>query len=209
MLEELPRGRYRTNIDSLLLAEFAPRVRGTVFDLGAGVGVIGLAIARASPDARIVLVERDDEAAAIATRNAEGLSRVLVLHADVRKIRGQHRGAAALVVCNPPYVPLGRGRAPLAGKRDAKMGDAEPFLVAARSLLARRGSACFVYPTTNLLDFLLAMRKRGLEPKRMRLVHPSPNKPARIALIEAKPGKAGGLVIEAPLVERQAAAGAT
>lgn len=198
MIEELPRGRYRTNVDSLLLAEFAPRVRGTVFDLGAGVGVIGLAIARASPDAKVFLVERDDEAAAIAERNAAGLSRVRMMHADVRKIGEEHRGAAALVVCNPPYVPLGRGRMPLAGKRDAKMGDAEPFLVAARLLLARRGSACFAYPTTNLLDFLLALRKRGLEPKRMRLVHPARNKPARIALIEAKPGKPGGLVIEAP-----------
>jgi tRNA1(Val) A37 N6-methylase TrmN6 len=198
--EELPRGRYRTNEDSLLLAAFCPRVRGTVFDLGAGVGVIGLAVAAASPEAKIVLVERDPEAIEIAKRNAKGLARVSVLEGDVRAIANAHRGEATLVVCNPPYVPEGRGRAPRAGKRDAKMGDPDPFLAATRTFLGRRGSACFVYPTTNLLDFLIAMRKRGLEPKRIQLVHPSASKPARVALIEAKAAKRGGLVIEAPLL---------
>jgi tRNA1Val (adenine37-N6)-methyltransferase len=193
---ELPRGRYRTNADSLLLADFCPRVRGTVFDLGAGVGAIGLAIAASSPHATIVLVERDPEAVEIAKRNAKGLARVSVLEGDVRTIANAHRGEAALVVCNPPYVPEGRGRAPRAGKRDAKMGDPDSFVVSARALLGRRGSACFVYPTTNLLDFLVAMRKRGLEPKRIQLVHVSETKPARIALIEAKAAKRGGLVIE-------------
>ena len=196
---ELPRGRYRTNEDSLLLAAFAPRVRGTVFDLGAGVGVVGLAIAVASPEAKIVLVERDPDAVLVAQKNAEGLSRVRVLGGDVRTIANAHRGEASLVVCNPPYVPEGRGRAPRSGKRDAKMGDADPFLAAARTLLGRRGSACFCYPTTNLLDFLAAMRKRGLEPKRIRLVHAGAEKPARLALIETKAAKRGGLVIDPPL----------
>jgi len=202
VIQELARGRYRTNADSLLLAQFCPRVRGTIFDLGAGVGTIGLELAKTG--ANIVLVEKDPEAAALARTNAAGFENVRVLEADVRKAAEANRGKAALVVCNPPYVPLGRGRAPNEGRKDAKMGDVDPFLSAARSLLGRRASACFSYPTTHLLDFLAAMRKKGLEPKRLVLVHPAPGSPARIALVEAKPAKAGGLVIEAPWYDQAA-----
>lgn len=192
-MRELPHGRYRTNEDSLLLAAFCPRVRGTVFDLGAGVGTIGIAIAEASPNAHVVLVEIDADAAMLARENSP--SNVEVIEGDVRVIANAHRGEAALVVCNPPYVPEGKGRPPKRGRRVAKMGDPDPFLVAARTLLGRRGTACFVYPTANLLDFLVAMRKRGLEPKRIEFVHASKDKPARVALVEAKPGKPGGLTV--------------
>jgi tRNA1(Val) A37 N6-methylase TrmN6 len=206
VIAELPKGRYRTNADALLLARFAPRVRGTVFDLGAGVGTIGIELAKTG--AQIVLVEKDPDAAALAQKNAADFENVRVMQADVRKAAEANRGKAALVVCNPPYVPLGRGRAPRAEKRDAKMGDVEPFIVAARSLLGRRASACFSYPTTNLVDFLAALRKRGLEPKRMVFVHASPKAPARIALVEVKAAKPGGLVIEAPVYDQAAVADA-
>lgn len=203
MTAELPRGRYRTNADSLLLADFAPRASGVVFDLGAGVGAVGLRVAHRSPAAQVVLVERDPEAAALARRNAAGLARVRVVEADVRDLR--ERGAAALVVCNPPYVPPGRGRAPSEGRRDARMGDAAPFLDAARALLGRRGCACFSYPVVGLIDFFEALRARGLEPKRLRFVHARAARPARVALVLAKPGKRGGLVVEPPLFEHHAA----
>ena len=203
VLEQPPKGRYRTNEDAALLAEHAcarPLARGVVFDLGAGVGAVGLMIARAMPAIRVVLVERDPELAALARSNAGASAlahRVEVVEGDVRAVARARRGEAALVVCNPPWVPAGRGRAPSAGRRDAKMGDAAPFVVAARALLGRRGRACFVYPTANLLDLLVALRAAGLEPKGLTFVHPKAAEPARVALIDATPGKAGGLVVAA------------
>jgi tRNA1Val (adenine37-N6)-methyltransferase len=77
---------------------------------------------------------------------------------------------------------------------------------AARALSARRARACFVYPAAELATLLATVRAAGLEPKRMRAVHPTLDAPARLVLVEVLAGKPGGLVVEAPLVERAGAA---
>jgi tRNA1(Val) A37 N6-methylase TrmN6 len=55
-----------------------------------------------------------------------------------------------------------------------------------------------------LATLLAALRAAGLEAKRMRLVHADTDAPARVALIEARQAKPGGLLVEPPLVERAA-----
>jgi tRNA1Val (adenine37-N6)-methyltransferase len=115
----------------------------------------------------------------------------------------EYAGDADLVVSNPPYVEPGRGRTPRQPSRArARSGALSAFTGAARHCLGRRGRACFVYPAPELGTLFALLRAAGLEPKRMRAVHASPTRPARVVLVEAQPGKAGGLVIEAPLVER-------
>ena len=74
-----PKDGYRAGIDAVLLAGSAPVEagrRGRVLDVGAGVGVVGLAVARRIADAEVVLVERDARLAALARANIErnGLS---------------------------------------------------------------------------------------------------------------------------------------
>jgi tRNA1Val (adenine37-N6)-methyltransferase len=44
----------------------------------------------------------------------------------------------------------------------------------------------------------------GLQPTRLRLVHPHPAEPAQRALVEARKGGRGGLCIEPPLYVRDA-----
>ena len=68
--------------------------------------------------------------------------------------------------------------------------------------MGRRARACFVYPAIEATTLFLELRKRGLEPKRVRFVHAKPNQPARIVLVDSCAAKAGGLVIEPPLVEK-------
>jgi tRNA1Val (adenine37-N6)-methyltransferase len=41
----------------------------------------------------------------------------------------------------------------------------------------------------------------GLVPKRLRLVHPFVERAARVALVELRKARPGGLVVEPPLVE--------
>jgi len=47
-----------------------------------------------------------------------------------------------------------------------------------------------------------SLRAAGLEPKRLRLVHPSAKAPARAAMVEASASKPGGLITLPPLLER-------
>jgi tRNA1Val (adenine37-N6)-methyltransferase len=113
--------------------------------------------------------------------------------------------AADLVVANPPYFSPERdggrkGNARTARSR-SRTGELAPFVRAAAEALGRRGRACFVYPAQAMVDLLMLARASNLEPKRLRMVHGTCDRPARIALVELVAGRAGGLVVLAPLVE--------
>lgn len=116
-----PKESYRAGIDAVLLAAAAP-VRASrkerVLDVGAGVGVVGLAVARRAPRAEVTLVEREPFLVDLARSNAErnGLApRVRVIEADVsRRLDDlpQLRADAESfdhVLANPPYNPEGAG----------------------------------------------------------------------------------------------------
>jgi release factor glutamine methyltransferase len=85
-----------------------------VIDLCTGSGALALALAHARPDAQVHAVERDPVALSWARRNVEaraaaGDTPVVLYSGDVadRGLLGALEGMAHLVLCNPPYVPLG------------------------------------------------------------------------------------------------------
>jgi tRNA1Val (adenine37-N6)-methyltransferase len=206
---------YRVNVDAILLAAFAARAlpgggepaRGPVrhaVDLGSGVGAVGLTLLHLAAATRVTMVELDSTLARLATSNAEAngwSDRIDVIHADVKHAAKTLRAEADLVVCNPPYVPPGRGRAPAERVRSAKYGDLPAFIEAARTIAGRRARACFVYPAIEATTLLTTLRASGLEPKRLRTVHGRMNDKARVVLVESVAGKPGGLTIEPPFIE--------
>jgi tRNA1Val (adenine37-N6)-methyltransferase len=198
---------YRANVDALLLAAFAKGTRRAklAYDLGAGAGAVALSLLQFDAAERVVMVEIDETPSEAARTNlfANGWAeRGEVVQTDVRDLEpGAYR--ADLVVCNPPYVAPGRGRVSESGARArARNGDLGVFVRAARNVLGRRARACFVYPAHELGALWCALTAAGLEPKRLRTVHATDSSPARVVLVEARPAKPGGLVLEAPLVER-------
>ena len=207
VLFQPPRGSgYRTNVDALLLAGFAtaPKVASVAFDLGAGVGAVGLALLRLGAARRVVFVEIDDRPAAMSRRNLDAngwTERGEVVRGDVRDVARARRGEAALVVCNPPYVTPGRGRVPASQAR-ARSGEVGTFVEAARQLAGKKARVCFVYPAQELGMLLATLTAEGLHAKRLRFVHGTPESPARVALVEAQAGRPGGLRVTPPLVER-------
>ncbi len=208
-----PSRGYRVNVDAVLLAAFAARACGTtsaappraaraLVDLGAGVGAVALCALAFRAAERAVLVEVDPRYASLAEENvrANGAD-AEVITSDVLEAAEGLRGAAELVVCNPPYVAPGRGRPAAAERARARSGPLDVFLDAARVVLGKRGRACFVYPAIEATTLLASLRARGLEPKRLACVHGSPEAAARVVLVEALPGKPGGLVVAPPIVE--------
>ena len=116
-----PKEGYRAGIDAVLLAAAAPTRtsrKERVLDIGAGVGVVGLAIARRAPRADVTLVEREASLCELALANIErnGLDgRVRVLQADVSRrlddLPELRPDAESFdhVLANPPYNPEGAG----------------------------------------------------------------------------------------------------
>ena len=83
-------------------------------DLGTGSGAIALAMASEVPHARIVAIEKSDEAFSWTTRNfAEvGVSNAQLVHGDLTstallEAHPELEGAVSVIVSNPPYIPLG------------------------------------------------------------------------------------------------------
>jgi tRNA1Val (adenine37-N6)-methyltransferase len=171
-------------------------------DLGAGVGAVALVMIVRGFVKQALLVDVDEDACALACRNAmhNGVD-ADVLRGDVVAVARANRGKAGTVVCNPPYFEPGTGRVARGSER-ARHGELAGFVRASREFLGKKGRACFVYPASELARLVETLRASGLEPKRLRLVHASANVSARVALVEARAAKAGGLVIAPPLVER-------
>lgn len=203
-----PKRGYRVNVDALLLAAFAaaPRRRARVLDLGAGVGAVGLALHEAGIVRELHAVECDPLLAALLRENlarsgavhsvferdlaASGLPRSLLQKVD-------------LAVANPPFFEPGSGRAqqhPRTAR--GRTGALAPFVeAAARALAGPSARAAFIYPAAGLPRLLSLAESAGLVAKRLRFVHAKHDAPARVALVELRRAKPGGLSVEPPLVE--------
>jgi FkbM family methyltransferase len=106
----------------LLAALIAPETAdvGPILDVGAGVGVVGLCVAARCPAAKVVLIERDPNLAALAHNNVErnGLSdRASVVETDIMRATPALEKASiasetfAVVLANPPYHDAQRSTA--------------------------------------------------------------------------------------------------
>ncbi len=105
----IPRSDTEVLTDAAI--DFLRRRNGArVLDLCTGSGCIGLAVAAAVPDCRVVLADIDRRALMLAKRNAlrHKLSqRVLALEADVLAPPARQLGQFDLITANPPYIPTG------------------------------------------------------------------------------------------------------
>lgn len=97
------------------------RPGGVIVDLCSGSGALALALARYRPDARVIAVERSEEALRYARANADGTT-VELLHADVtdHDVLADLTGQVDLVVANPPYIPDGAELEPEVAEHDPR-----------------------------------------------------------------------------------------
>jgi tRNA1(Val) A37 N6-methylase TrmN6 len=85
-----------------------------VFDIGTGTGVLAAVLARRAPEATVIATDQDPRALACARENIARLgldSQVKVVQADLYPGTAAD-GQAALIVCNPPWIPA-RATSPL------------------------------------------------------------------------------------------------
>ena len=204
-----PRKGYRFSVDAPLLASFV-RIKGgeRVIELGSGNGVILLLLATRAPRAReMVGLEIQREMVKLAEENVllngyEGLIRMV--HGDIRECKRLFAPESFdLVLSNPPYHPVGRGRVSLlstkAVARHEIFGGIEDILRASRYLLKGGGRAYYIYPSRRAATLLALMRSFKLEPKLIRWVHPSPGEGAKMLLVEGVKGASEGLEVSPPL----------
>ena len=190
----------RTSVDAVLLADFLAPGDGPVAELGLGHGAASLAALYLGKATTAWGIEIQPDLADLAEMNARTTGLSLTVQAgDLRRREDLgESGRFGRVIANPPYRAASDGRRSPDGTRDAArrevFGGLGDFLDAARWLLTDRGTLTLVYSARRLAELVAESKARRLEPKRMRPVHPGPDRPARLALLEATQG--GGVELE-------------
>ena len=195
--------------DAFLLGYFArPKARDRVCDLGAGTGLIGLTLLAREPDLSLHNVELLEAPLRLAARTARENGLAVSQHlADLRHLEGVlDAGQFDYVVSNPPYFPAGSGHPPPDAVRRTAREEGQCTLAevcaAAARLLRWGGRFALVHRPDRLCDLVEALRRSGLEPKRLRLVHHTASAAPSLVLIESRRGGKPSLVVEAPLILR-------
>jgi tRNA1Val (adenine37-N6)-methyltransferase len=204
-----PARGYRYGIDPFLLAHFVqPRLREKVVDLGTGCGIIALLLVRRWETLTVWGLELQSELFRCARENVlrNGLEkRCTIIQGDARNIAGLlPAGRFGRVVANPPFRPPGAGRISLEPQRALarqELAFSLPDLAAsASSLLDHGGILDIIHLPERLPEIFRALGDRGLEPKRLRLVHSFADSAPEMALVSARKGGRPGLKTDPPLV---------
>lgn len=200
-------GQFPPGLDSFLLASLPKLKPGMrVCDLGCGTGLLGLLLLQRQGEITVTGLEVQPEAvrlgelAAAENRLADRLRFRLE---DLRET-ALPAGSFDLAVCNPPYFPPSGGPAPKGEARRIARTEAsctlEDVCRAAARLLRWGGSLCLVHKPERLADLACALRREGLELKRLRPACVRPERAPSLLLLEARRGGRPGLRMEPPLL---------
>ncbi|MEE1055931.1 MAG: tRNA1(Val) (adenine(37)-N6)-methyltransferase [Acutalibacteraceae bacterium] len=198
--------------DTILLADFSkPLKREIAVDLGTGCGTIPLLWNRENPPKHTYAVEIQQNGADMAQRSVElnnFQDKITVINEDLRNLKGKLTfGSFDVVVCNPPYKPIGTGIVSQGVShsiiRHESSCTIEDVVKTASGLLRFGGRFCLCLRPERLTDVITAMRNNLLEPKKLRMVQQRKNKAPKLFLIEGRRGgKPGGLnVLPALFIE--------
>ncbi|MDG1279589.1 MAG: methyltransferase [Algoriphagus sp.] len=174
------RTAMKISTDAVLLGALAKKDDpAQILDIGTGTGVIALMLAQRYPNAKILGIELDQDAAEQAKRNAEASvfsERVRILQMPIQGFETPLK--FDLIVSNPPYFP------DHLKSTDQKRNQAlhtdqlsfEELLGKVEELLDQRGSFWVILPPRQMQDFLQLAEKKSLFPYEVNQVRDSPGK---------------------------------
>lgn len=196
------------SVDAVLLADFATVRRGDkVCDLCSGNGIIPVLLCANTQAAHIDGVELLEQSWDLA-RHSVAFNhledKIAMHHADLRQLQALFPPHAHQVVtCNPPFGEMGGGVPNMSREQYVARHEAECTLEdivrQAAYLLSFRGRFALIHRPERLCDIICLMRQYGVEPKRLRMVHPRPGQRPAMVLVEGSLGGGAQLCVEPPL----------
>lgn len=199
---------FKFGVDAVLLADFAKDAPSKItLDLCAGTGIVPILLAAKTKTPVIHGLEIQAEIADMAKRSVEYnklTDRVFIESGDLKNASEIYKkGSFDKITCNPPYMKCGAG---IQNNKDTKsvsrheiLCTLDDVLRVSRELLISKGRLFMVHRASRLADVLCTMRKCGIEPKRLRLVYPSPEKAPNLILVEGMKDGGEELKILPPL----------
>lgn len=217
-IDDLERNHYKIiqspsgfcfGIDAVVLSGFAMvKQKERVIDLGTGTGILPILLEAKTQGEHFTGLEIQEESADMARRSVmlNGLQdKIDIITGDLKEaVRIFGTASFDVVTSNPPYMPISHGiknpAEKLAIARHEVMCSLEDVVKNAAGLLRVQGRFYMVHRPFRLPQVMDCLHRYGLEPKRMRFVHPYISKEANLVLIEAVKGGGENLRLEAPLI---------
>ncbi len=217
-IDDLERNGYRIiqnpamfcfGMDAVLLSGFAQARRGErVIDLGTGTGIIPLLMEAKTEGEHFTGLEIQPEMADMAARSValnRLQDRIDIVQGDIREASRLFGPASFdVVTSNPPYMAGGAGltnpEAPKAVSRHEILCTFDDVARETARLLKHGGRFYLVHRPRRLPELFAVLRMYGLEPKRMKMVHPYAGRAANLVLLEAVRGGRPLLKAEAPVI---------
>ena len=204
-----PKTGARVNVDTILLAAF-PDIsvtrKGKYAELGAASGAVSLLLAKRFKNLSITGYEIQKEAVELAKLNAienELSTQVDFKEFDIRNYRSIQAQSYDGIIVNPPYKSVESGRLSQkmeeATTRQETSCRLEDVVLASSWLLRHKGHFYCVFTANRMAELMHLLVHNNLEPKRMRYIHPKPQRTASVFLLEAVKNGGIGLSIEPPL----------
>ena len=217
-VDELQRNGYRIiqnpkrfcfGMDAVLLSGFVQVKPGErVLDLGTGTGIIPILLEAKTEGRHFTGLEIQPESADMARRS------VLLNHLETKidivtgdiKDASNRFGASSfdVITTNPPYMISEHG---LRNDQDAKaiarhevLCTLEDIVRESARILPPKGRFYMVHRPFRLAEIMCAMTAYGIEPKRMKLVHPFADREPNMVLLEGLRGGRPRITIEKPLI---------
>lgn len=203
------RERFCFGMDAVLLSGFAQVKDGErVLDLGTGTGIIPILLEAKTRGRHFTGLEIQEESADMARRSV----RLNGLEDQIDIVTGDIKDASVLfgassfdvVTTNPPYMI---GQHGLKNVDEAKtiarhevLCTLEDIISQSAQLLKPKGRFFMVHRPFRLVEIFCRMHEYGMEPKRMRMVHPFADKEPNMVLIEGLRGGNARLTVEKPLI---------
>ena len=199
---------YRFSVDSILLLNFI-RLKNyeNIIDLGTGSGIIPLLLFGKKKGLSIYGVEIQKDLADMARRSVE-LNKlqngITIIQEDFRNLKNNFKNQQFdVVVSNPPYISMGQGKInPSLNKAIARheiKGDLEDMISVSNYLLKNKGRIYLIYRSAKLIKLVIMLKRYGIEPKVIKLIHPRPGENANLVLLEGIKSGKEELKIEDPI----------
>lgn len=196
-------------MDAVLLSSFAKVKRGKkVLDLGTGTGIIPILMEAKTAGGHFTGLVIQSEYVQMARRSVRmngQQDKISIVEGDIKsavEIFGQD--SFDVVTSNPPYMVDQHGKQneneAKAIARHERLCTLEDIIIQTKKLLKQGGSFFMVHRTYRLAEVMYLMVREGLEPKRIRMVHPYVNKEPNIFLIEGLKGGKPRIQVEPPLI---------
>ncbi len=213
---EQPQKGYRYNQDPFHLAQFIndhagkwrAQLAGRCLDIGCGVGILPLLLARSLTETDFTGIEIQTELADLAKANVKRNhldDRIKIIKADYRDFwrRTSPLPTFQLIISNPPYYPLAGGRINLCPQkciaRHEQSSCLDSLTRTAAHLLSGKGLFITVFPAERLIELTSALKAVKLEPKQLQFVHPENSSRATMLLLMARKNGAPGITVDQPL----------